>query len=183
MKKNNTSIKKNADGTKTVWNSDGYNGKLPAKKIPKASLNKPPRTDLKPKKENSSEGRDLHSAYDSLAVKTKRNGDIKVGQILTPEHLLLYLKETNRAQAKKTQVVLKILLNYPEGLPRCCLREALREKGIDVGQPAAQVRDLRSAGVNIPILTKAKCAIHNKSVTIDHIQTPYIVGNEYASAK
>lgn len=103
--------------------------------------------------------------------------------ILTHEALLEYLKEGKKAQAATTQAILKILLAHPSGVLRCCLRDELKKQGIDIGQPAAQIRDLRNAGVNIPKLKKEKCSIHSKTDTIDKVVSPYITGNDYARAK
>lgn len=109
--------------------------------------------------------------------------NVTTNDILTHEALLEYLKEGKKAQATTTQSILKILLKHPEGVLRCCLRDKLNKKGIDIGQPAAQIRDLRNAGVNIPKLKKEKCPIHSKTDTIDKIVSPYIIGNDYARAK
>ena len=107
-----------------------------------------------------------------------------IGVVSTPDELLQYLKNAKAAQANKTQAVLKLLLEHPEGLTRCCLTDKLRQKGILVGQLAAQVRELRRAGVNIPKNQNGQCLIHNNSsVTLDIIVKPYIAGNDYARAK
>lgn len=103
--------------------------------------------------------------------------------IKTFDDLLWYLQESKRAQSPKTQAVLKILGVNPTGLFRCCLRASLHEQGIDVGQPAAQIRDLRSAGVNIPKQpSKGYCETHQRVDTLDMLDTPYLSGNEYARA-
>ena len=44
---------------------------------------------------------------------------------------------------------------------------------------AAQIRELRSAGVNIPKLPKAYCAIHKIKDTLDRVDLPYLTGNDY----
>ena len=102
--------------------------------------------------------------------------------ILTHEDLFKYLKELNFAQGFKSQQVLKIILENPNGISRCCLRSKLTDNGVDVGQIAAQVRELRNAGVNIPKGNRRKCSVHNINDTFDKIVTPYITGNDYARA-
>jgi hypothetical protein len=113
----------------------------------------------------------------------------KIGQVNQPKRTKLqqemytYLKETKAAQSPKTQAILDILVSHKNGIHRCCLREELRNQGIDVGQPAAHIRDLRNAGVNIPKQSLSVCPVHNKSETLDKIFTPYITGDSYARAK
>jgi len=102
--------------------------------------------------------------------------------ILTHEDLFKYLKELNFAQGFKSQQVLKIILENPNGISRCCLRSKLTDNGVDIGQIAAQVRELRNAGVNIPKGNRRKCSVHNINDTFDKIVTPYITGNDYARA-
>lgn len=99
------------------------------------------------------------------------------------QEMYTYLQQTNAAQAPKTQAILNILVANKNGIHRCCLREELRKQGIDVGQPAAHIRDLRNAGVNIPKQSPSTCPIHNKSETLDRLFTPYITGDSYARAK
>jgi hypothetical protein len=104
-------------------------------------------------------------------------------KVLTHQDLLSYLKESNFAQGFKSQEVLKIILDSPNGITRCCLRSKLINKGIDVGQIAGQVRELRNAGVNIPKSKKRKCLVHKRTDTVDRVDYPYITGNDYARAK
>lgn len=103
-------------------------------------------------------------------------------KISTREALLQYLKDSRRVQSAKPQAILSILLDNPDGVIRCCLREKLREQGLDLGQPAGQIRDLRNAGVNIPTSTREVCTIHNRNDTKDVLLKPYITGNDYARA-
>ena len=102
--------------------------------------------------------------------------------VFTHEDLFKYLKELNFAQGSRSQEVLRIILENPNGIPRCCLRSKLTDNGIDIGQIAAQVRELRNAGVNIPKGNRRRCLVHNKSETFDKIVAPYITGNKYARA-
>jgi len=102
-----------------------------------------------------------------------------MAKVETPEELILYLKESSLSQAPKTQIILRILLENPDGVLRCCLRQRLKEANIDIGQPAAQVRQLRSSGINIPQLSKVYCHIHKAKETIDKIEIPYLTGNDY----
>jgi len=88
--------------------------------------------------------------------------------ILTHEDLFKYLKELNFAQGFKSQEVLRIILENPNGISRCCLRSKLTDNGVDVGQIAAQVRELRNAGVNIPKGNRRKCLVHNINDTFDN---------------
>jgi len=101
----------------------------------------------------------------------------------TFEDLISYLEEGKRSQSPKTQAVLKVLIDKATGVCRCCLRANLHEKNIDIGQPAAQIRDLRASGVNIPKQpSKGYCYAHERVDTMDIIEAPYITGNEYARA-
>lgn len=103
--------------------------------------------------------------------------------INTLDELTEYLEEGGRSQSPKTQAVLKVLMENPTGVFRCCLRAVLHERGIDVGQPAAQIRDLRASGVNIPKQpSKGYCFTHERTDTMDILEAPYITGNEYARA-
>ena len=103
--------------------------------------------------------------------------------INTYAELRTYLNDGKRSQSPKTQAVLNILIDNPTGVFRCCLRAKLQEQGIDVGQPAAQIRDLRASGVNIPKQpSKGYCETHNRVDTLDMLDAPYITGNEYARA-
>lgn len=99
------------------------------------------------------------------------------------QEMYTYLAQTKTAQSPKTQAILDILVSHKEGMHRCCLREELRNQGIDVGQPAAHIRELRNAGVNIPKQSLSACPVHNKSETLDKLFTPYITGDSYARAK
>lgn len=94
----------------------------------------------------------------------------------------LYLQESSLVQSPKTQKVLDLLLANPDGLTRCCMREKLIEDGVDIGQVAAKIRELRGAGVNIPKVKKVKCLVHGQTDTKDQIVKPYITGNAYARA-
>jgi hypothetical protein len=118
-----------------------------------------------------------------LCIKILNKVYLMINEILTHEDLFKYLKELNFAQGFKSQEVLKIILSNPNGINRCCLRSELISKGIDIGQIAAQVRELRNAGINIPKSKKRKCTIHNRTDTVDKIDYPYITGNDYARAK
>jgi hypothetical protein len=101
----------------------------------------------------------------------------------TFKDLISYLKDGKRSQSPKTQAVLNVLIDNPTGVFRCCLRASLQEQGIDVGQPASQIRDLRASGVNIPKQpSKGYCETHNRTDTLDMLEAPYITGNEYARA-
>lgn len=102
-----------------------------------------------------------------------------MAKVETKEDLILYLKESSLAQAPKTQAILNILLENPSGVLRCCLRDKLRERKIDIGQPAAQIRNLRSSGLNIPKLAKSYCEVHKVLETMDRIDSPYLTGNDY----
>jgi hypothetical protein len=102
--------------------------------------------------------------------------------ILTHEDLFKYLKELNFAQGFKSQEVLRIILENPNGIARCCLNSKLTDNGVYIGQIAAQVRELRNAGVNIPKGNRRKCSVHNTNDTFDKISFPYITGNNYARA-
>ena len=102
--------------------------------------------------------------------------------ILTHEDLFKYLKELNFAQGFKSQEVLRIILENPNGITRCCINSELTDNGVYIGQIAAQVRELRNAGVNIPKGNRRKCLVHNTNDTFDKIVFPYITGNNYARA-
>jgi hypothetical protein len=103
--------------------------------------------------------------------------------IKTYAQLRTYLNDGKRSQSPKTQAVLNILIENPTGVFRCCLRARLQEQGIDIGQPAAQIRDLRASGVNIPKQpSKGYCDTHNRTDTLDMLEAPYITGNDYARA-
>lgn len=102
---------------------------------------------------------------------------------MNKQELIEYLKEAGLAQSRKTNAVLFMLIDNPDGMLRCCSREYLRSKGFDIGQLAAQVRELRSAGVNIPKVSKVRCETHNVTETKDQIVKPYLDGNAYARAK
>jgi hypothetical protein len=104
-------------------------------------------------------------------------------KVLTHQDLINYLKELNLAQGFKSQEVLKIILANKNGINRCCLRSELISKGVDIGQIAGQVRELRNAGVNILKNKKRKCLVHKRTDTFDRIDYPYITGNDYARAK
>jgi hypothetical protein len=101
---------------------------------------------------------------------------------MTKDQLLKWLEEAKLVQGPKTQAVLNILLNKPEGILRCCLREEIKAKHLDIGQPAGHVRFLRDAGVNIPKVKRVRCDIHNVTETKDKIEEPYLTGNAYARA-
>jgi hypothetical protein len=103
-------------------------------------------------------------------------------EILTREELLEYLKDSKRVRSKKPQAILSILLDNPDGIVRCCLREKLREMELDIGQAAGQIRDLRNAGVNIPPSKREMCEVHGRNDTKDILLSPYITGNHYARA-
>ena len=94
----------------------------------------------------------------------------------------IYLQESKLAQSPKTQKVLDLLLENPSGLARCCMRELLIKDGVDIGQLAAQIRELRGAGVNIPKVKMVRCDTHGRTVTKDRVAQPYITGNAYARA-
>lgn len=94
-----------------------------------------------------------------------------------------YLEKTKAAQSPTTQAILGVLVSKKEGVYRCCLRVELANQGIDAGQPASQIRDLRNAGVNIPKQARSICPVHNKLETLDQLFTPYITGDSYARAK
>lgn len=96
--------------------------------------------------------------------------------------LLHHLKEANLVQGNKTQSILAILLEYPDGILRCCMREEIIKRNLDIGQAAGHVRFLRDAGVNIPKLKRVRCEVHNVTETKDVIEQPYLTGNAYARA-
>ena len=109
------------------------------------------------------------------------NGSMR--DIKTFEELISYLEDGKRSQSPKTQAVLNVLIDNPTGVFRCCLRASLHDKGIDIGQPASQIRELRASGVNIPRQpSKGYCYTHERVDTIDILEAPYITGNEYARA-
>jgi len=96
--------------------------------------------------------------------------------------LLSFLKEARLVQGPKTQAVLSILFENPEGILRCCLREEIQNRNLDIGQPAGHIRFLRDAGVNIPKIKRVRCDIHNVTETKDILTQPYLTGNAYARA-
>lgn len=96
--------------------------------------------------------------------------------------LLKYLEDAGLVQGNKTQSILAILLEYPEGILRCCMREEILKRNLDIGQAAGHVRFLRDAGVNIPRVKRQRCETHNVTETKDMIATPYLTGNAYARA-
>jgi hypothetical protein len=96
--------------------------------------------------------------------------------------LLTWLKEAGLVQGPKTQAVLSILLERPEGILRCCLREEIQNRSLDIGQPAGHIRFLRDAGVNIPKVKRFRCEVHNVTETKDTIISPFLTGNAYARA-
>lgn len=96
--------------------------------------------------------------------------------------LLSYLKEAGLVQGNKTQSILAILFDNPDGILRCCMREEILNKNLDIGQAAGHIRFLRDAGVNIPKVKRVRCEVHNVTETQDRIAQPYITGNAYARA-
>lgn len=101
---------------------------------------------------------------------------------MTSEELLAYLKDAGLVQGNKTQSILAILLDYPDGILRCCMREEILKRSLDIGQAAGHIRFLRDAGVNIPKLKRVRCEVHQVTETKDVIQKPYLTGNAYARA-
>lgn len=96
--------------------------------------------------------------------------------------LLKYLKDAGLVQGNKTQSILAILLDNPDGILRCCMREEILNNNLDIGQAAGHIRFLRDAGVNIPKVKRVRCDVHNVTETKDKIVQPYITGNAYARA-
>lgn len=119
----------------------------------------------------------------AAAVSVSEGDTTQAKRTKLQQEMYTYLQQTNAAQAPKTQAILDILVSRKNGIHRCCLREELRTRGIDVGQPAAHIRDLRNAGVNIPKQSLSTCPIHGRSETLDKLFTPYITGDSYARAK
>jgi hypothetical protein len=96
--------------------------------------------------------------------------------------LLAYLKEAGLVQGNKTQSILAILLDYPDGILRCCMREEILKRNLDIGQAAGHIRFLRDAGVNIPRVKRQRCEVHSVTETKDKVVEPYLTGNAYARA-
>jgi hypothetical protein len=101
---------------------------------------------------------------------------------MNKDELLLWLKEAKLVQGSKTQSVLNILFENPDGILRCCLREEIINRNLDIGQPAGHIRFLRDAGINIPKVKRVRCDVHNVTETKDKIDHPYLTGNAYARA-
>ena len=101
---------------------------------------------------------------------------------MNKDELLVWLKEAKLVQGSKTQSVLNILFENPDGILRCCLREEIINRNLDIGQPAGHIRFLRDAGINIPKVKRVRCDTHNVTETKDKIEHPYLTGNAYARA-
>jgi hypothetical protein len=101
---------------------------------------------------------------------------------MNKDELLVWLKEAKLVQGSKTQSVLNILFENPDGILRCCLREEIINRNLDIGQPAGHIRFLRDAGINIPKIKRVRCESHNVTETKDKIEHPYLTGNAYARA-
>jgi hypothetical protein len=101
---------------------------------------------------------------------------------MNKDELLVWLKEAKLVQGSKTQSVLNILFENPDGILRCCLREEIINRNLDIGQPAGHIRFLRDAGINIPKVKRVRCEVHNVTETKDKIDQPYLTGNDYARA-
>lgn len=97
----------------------------------------------------------------------------------SPKGVLEFLDTNQVLTGMVTRVVLEVLLNHPNGIPRCCLRKELVTKDIDSGQVAGIIREIRNSGFSIEKRVRKFCNVHQKTSTFDRIEQPYLQGNVF----